>query len=182
MISGGAQTGYAGYADFGDDVCLAFDPPTHTNIQPEQVGASNADKPAYRSVFYNTTAAPGSRITYANQPTSKIARMYHSRLVLASPGCLRSSDSVSVLSAITLPNGSIMIAGSNPNDLYTQSGAVPYPTEYRVEYLNPLYMAATRPIITTNPASIQYGAAFTLKVTLPLPTASSRITVALMDL
>ena len=73
------------------------------------IGQSNADNPAFTPVIYDPTAAAGSRFTSAGIPASAIARLYHSTATLT-------------------PNGSVLVAGSNPNDnVQTRK----YPTEYR---------------------------------------------------
>ncbi|KAF8595714.1 hypothetical protein BDV93DRAFT_528475 [Ceratobasidium sp. AG-I] len=108
---------------------------------PDQVGQSNADNPAFTPVLYDPAAAAGSRFTSAGMPTSNIARLYHS---------------VSTL----LPDGRVMIAGSNPNaDVETR----PYKTEYQVEYISPPYMTMTRPTFTGTPTTWNYGVNKTLK-------------------
>lgn len=71
--------------------------------------------------------------------------------------------------ATLTPNGTIMIAGSNPNlDVST----VKYATEYRVEWVAPSYLNQTRPTYTGLPATINYGTQFTLSVSLPPSTSA----------
>jgi len=54
-----------------------------------------------------------------------------------------------------------MIAGSNPNQDYTEaSDWNPFPTEYRVERFYPSYYASTRPKPTGIPSSLSYGGQF----------------------
>ena len=116
----------------------------------DQVGQSNADNPAFQGVLYDPTAPAGSRFSQTDLPTSSIPRMYHSTATLT-------------------PNGTIMIAGSNPNvDVTT----VKYATEYRVEWLSPSYLNQPRPTYTGLPATIDYGSMFTLQITLP-PSATT---------
>ena len=55
--------------------------------------------------------------------------------------------------------GSVLVAGSNPNSDYVDSG-IPYPTEYRVEKFYPPYFKQRRPSPTGIPSSLQYGGAF----------------------
>ncbi|KAF8706027.1 Copper radical oxidase, partial [Rhizoctonia solani] len=127
---------------------------------PDQIGQSNADNPAFTPVLYDPAAPAGSRFSSAGMPTSNIARLYHS---------------VSTL----LPDGRVMIAGSNPNaDVETR----PYKTEYQVEYISPPYMTKTRPTYTGLPAAWNYGQNITLSVTLPPSLNPPSITVSLMDL
>jgi hypothetical protein len=55
-----------------------------------------------------------------------------------------------------LPDGSVMVAGSNPN--VDVNLTAPYKTEYRAEYFYPPYFAAsTRPVPSGIPKSISYG-------------------------
>ncbi|KAJ1307157.1 hypothetical protein OPQ81_001274 [Rhizoctonia solani] len=127
---------------------------------PDQIGQSNADNPAFTPVLYDPTAAAGSRFSSAGMPTSNIARLYHSVASL-------------------LPDGRVMITGSNPNaDVETRK----YATEYRVEYISPPYMTKTRPTYTGLPTTWNYGQNITLNVTLPASLNPPTITVSLMDL
>ncbi|KAF8595716.1 hypothetical protein BDV93DRAFT_528477 [Ceratobasidium sp. AG-I] len=127
---------------------------------PDQVGQSNADNPAFTPVLYDPAAAAGSRFSSVGMPTSSIARLYHS---------------VSTL----LPDGRVMIAGSNPNgDVST----IKYKTEYQVEYISPPYMTKVRPTYTGLPATWNYGAQITLTITLPVSLNPPTMTVSLMDL
>jgi len=123
-----------------------------------QIGQSNADNPTFQPVLYDPEAAVGSRFSVAGLPNSTIARMYHSTATL-------------------VPDGRIMIAGSNPNNDVT---TVKYPTEYRVEWLPPAYMTRPRPSYTGLPATIAFGATFILTATFPSGTTDRKL--ALMDL
>jgi hypothetical protein len=115
-----------------------------------QIGHSNADNPAFQGVLYDPTAPAGSRFSQADLPTSSIARLYHSVATLT-------------------PNGTIMLAGSNPND---DVSTVKFATEYRVEWLTPSYLSQPRPTYTGLPATIDFGTTFTLQVTLPSSVTS----------
>nr|ATV82122.1 copper radical oxidase [Strobilurus tenacellus] len=123
-----------------------------------RVGQSNADNPAFTPVLYDPNAAAGSRFSTSGLPTSTIARMYHST------------------SSLT-PNGSIVLAGSNPNDDVT---TVKYATEYRLEFLSPPYLGRPRPTYTGLPATVKYGLVFNLS--LVLPSTATSVNVSLMDL
>ncbi|KAK7031846.1 copper radical oxidase [Favolaschia claudopus] len=123
-----------------------------------QIGQSNADNPAFTPVIYDPAAPAGSRFSTAGLVASTIPRLYHSTASLT-------------------PNGTVMLAGSNPNNDVT---TVKYPTEYRLEFYSPPYMNVARPSYTGLPATINYGTTFNLAVTLPANTTS--VTVALMDL
>ncbi|CAE6414204.1 unnamed protein product [Rhizoctonia solani] len=123
-----------------------------------QVGSSNADDPVFTPVLYDPKAPAGRRFSSEGMPSSSIPRLYHSVATLT-------------------PDGSIMIAGSNPNlDLST----VEFGTEYRVEWLRPDYMSLPRPTIVGIPERIDFMKSFTLDITLPMQTKD--VTVSLMDL
>ncbi|KAG9127920.1 hypothetical protein FRC07_007571 [Ceratobasidium sp. 392] len=123
-----------------------------------RIGDSNADNPTFTPLLYDPAAPLGQRFSNEGMPTSNIGRLYHSVATL-------------------LPSGAVMIGGSNPND---DMETRPWASEYRVEYLNPPYMSATRPTYTGLPAMVNYGASFNVSVKLP---SSANITkVMLMDL
>ncbi|GAA99111.1 hypothetical protein E5Q_05800 [Mixia osmundae IAM 14324] len=123
-----------------------------------QVGHSNADHPVLTPWLYTPSAPAGSRFT-TGFASSTIARMYHS-------------------TASLLPDGRIIIAGSNPNPDVTTAK---YATTYKIEYFSPPYMFQTRPTYTNYPSNILYASNFTLTgVTLPANTKS--VTVTLIDL
>ncbi|CAE6504231.1 unnamed protein product [Rhizoctonia solani] len=127
-----------------------------------QVGSSNADDPVFTPVLYDPRAPLGRRFSSEGMPLSNIPRLYHSVATL-------------------VPDGSIMIAGSNPNlDLST----VEFGTEYRVEWLRPDYMSLPRPKITGLPKQIDFMKSFTLDITLPRQTddITDILAVSLMDL
>ncbi|KAG8697251.1 hypothetical protein FRC11_000157, partial [Ceratobasidium sp. 423] len=114
----------------------------------------------FTPVLYDPAAAAGSRFSSAGMPTSDIARLYHSVATL-------------------LPDGRVMITGSNPNaDVETRK----YATEYRVEYISPPYMTKTRPTYSGLPNTWNYGQNITLNVTLPASLNPPTLTVSLMDL
>lgn len=104
-----------------------------------QVGQGNAANPVTRPVLYDPSAPAGARFS-TGLPTSNIPRLYHS------------------VASLT-PNGSVMIAGSNPN---LDRSNVKFGTEYRVEWLMPPYMSMERPRYEELPASIQFGKSFTI--------------------
>jgi len=111
---------------------------------PDAVGQSNADHPVLTPWLYTPSAPPGARFT-TGFATTKIARLYHS-------------------SASLLPDGSVLVAGSNPNlDVTTTK----YATEYRIEYFRPPYYFMTRPSFTGTPQLVDYGVKFTVKVSNP---------------
>ncbi|PFH46926.1 copper radical oxidase [Amanita thiersii Skay4041] len=122
---------------------------------------SNADHPALTPSMYNPDAPLGQRISNQDMPTTDIPRMYHSTATLT-------------------PMGNIMIAGSNPNAMIVSTGK--FPSELRVEYLNPPYMTVERPALLKVPKKIGFHEIFTVGVSIPDGLDTSSIKVALMDL
>jgi len=124
---------------------------------PDQIGQSNAANPVLTPWLYRPSAPAGSRFTTGLAETT-IPRLYHS-------------------SASLLPDGSVIVAGSNPNgDVST----VNYATEYRVEYFQPPYMTMERPSFTGTPQNVGYGQQFT--ITVSNPGNAVTITAVIMDL
>ncbi|KZT56997.1 copper radical oxidase [Calocera cornea HHB12733] len=123
-----------------------------------QIGQSNADNPVFQPVLYDPDMPLGQRFSSDGMPTSQIPRLYHSVATL-------------------VPSGEIMIAGSNPN---LDVSEVAYQTEYRVEWLSPPYMSMPRPVISTLPATVDYGEEILVQV--ELPPGTSNVTISLMDL
>ncbi|KAJ7612995.1 glyoxal oxidase [Roridomyces roridus] len=100
---------------------------------------SFASGPVGTPAIYDPTAPAGSRWSNAGLASSSIARLYHS-------------------SALLLPDGSVFIAGSNPNLDVNTSSAVPFPTEYRAEkFYPPYFSASTRPAPQGVPSTLSYG-------------------------
>ncbi|KAJ7510137.1 copper radical oxidase [Mycena galericulata] len=125
-----------------------------------QVGGSNADNPALTPITYTPSAPLGQRFSSNGMPTSDIPRMYHSVATLT-------------------PNGTVMIAGSNPN---LDRSEVEYGTEYRVEWLSPPYMLKPRPQIVQGPKQLEFGQTAVLTIRLPLgPVDLSSVEMVLMD-
>ncbi|KAJ7916299.1 glyoxal oxidase precursor [Mycena leptocephala] len=125
-------------------------------------GNSNADHPALTPSLYDPLAPLGHRISRKGLPTTDIARMYHSTVSLT-------------------PSGNLIIAGSNPNINVNET--VKFPTEFRVQYLNPPYMSLPRPTLSGVPTKIAFNSKFTVRVTIPAHVAASPVVkVALMDL
>ncbi|KDE02649.1 hypothetical protein MVLG_06808 [Microbotryum lychnidis-dioicae p1A1 Lamole] len=105
------------------------------------MGQSFAQDPVFQPAYYNASAPPGTRFTTAGLPRSTIARMYHS-------------------SSTLLSDGSIFVAGSNPNaDVITEfnNASYPYKTEYRAEIFYPSYYDHPRPVPSKVPTTISYG-------------------------
>ncbi|KAI0317556.1 glyoxal oxidase N-terminus-domain-containing protein [Amylostereum chailletii] len=127
LVVNGGNNGTAGYG-------------TATGITPigqMPFGESYASSPEGQPAIYNPNAASGSRWSTEGLATSSIARLYHS-------------------SALLLPDGSVMIAGSNPNiDVNTSTI---FPTTYTAEYFYPPYFnATTRPTPSGVPSKLSYG-------------------------
>ncbi|KAH9956600.1 glyoxal oxidase [Russula dissimulans] len=100
-------------------------------------GMSLSTGPVFQPVIYNPNAPAGSRWSSAGLSNSSIPRLYHS-------------------TAILLPDGSVMVAGSNPNaDVNTTTI---YPTTYTAEYFYPPYFSAkVRPVPQNIPTTLSYG-------------------------
>ncbi|KAK7692517.1 hypothetical protein QCA50_004145 [Cerrena zonata] len=88
------------------------------------VGQSYADNPVLTPIIYDPSAPMGQRWTRDGLSPSTVPRMYHSTATL-------------------LPDGSVFVAGSNPNADYTTD--VKFTTEYRVERFYPSYYNQRRP-------------------------------------
>ncbi|BBN06252.1 hypothetical protein MPTK1_3g19610 [Marchantia polymorpha subsp. ruderalis] len=139
----------------GDMVML---PNQHTLIingaQTGSQGWGLADNPTFNPLEYNPFAAAGARFAVMNPTT--IARMYHS-------------------TANLLPDGRVLVAGSNTHQYYDFTG--PYPTELRLEAFSPQYLSAAnapnKPAITAAPGSLAYGELFTVSVTIANPPAGN---------
>ncbi|KAF9011683.1 copper radical oxidase [Hymenopellis radicata] len=112
--------------------------------------------------LYTPSADVGQRISNVGLPTTDIPRMYHASVSLT-------------------PMGNIFLAGSNENVLIVND-SVKFPSEFRVEYLNPPYMTVERPILQDVPSQIGFHENFTITVDIPESLNASTVQVALMDL
>jgi hypothetical protein len=128
LVINGAANGTAGYADKTGNTPLGQMP----------FGMSLASEPVLTPHMYDPEAPAGKRWSKDGMGSSKIPRLYHS-------------------SALLLPDGSVMIAGSNPNSDVNMT--VPYPTMYTAEYFYPAYFDLTRPSVAGIPKTLAYGGA-----------------------
>lgn len=128
-------------------------------------GMSNSDHPAFRGMLYRPNLPRGQRITQQGLPTSNIGRLYHSIAVLT-------------------PSGNVMIGGSNPHPAVLTPEQSKFPTEFRIQYLNPDFITsgAPRPEIVSVPEKILFNQKAVLKVKIPANFAVNDVKVSLMDL
>jgi hypothetical protein len=89
------------------------------------IGHSYGDAPITTPAVYDPSAPAGSRWSRQGLSPSTVNRMYHS-------------------SAVLLPDGSVLVSGSNPNPDVILTGEK-YITEYRVERFYPSYYSKSRP-------------------------------------
>ncbi|KAI0930066.1 hypothetical protein AcV5_006867 [Taiwanofungus camphoratus] len=102
------------------------------------IGQSYADNPVLAPVIYDPAAPAGQKWSREGLSASTVPRMYHS-------------------SATLLPDGAVLVSGSNPNADYNVGTGVTYPTEYRVERFYPSYYNERRPQPQGLPAQLSYG-------------------------
>jgi hypothetical protein len=101
-------------------------------------GAGREMDPVYESEIYDPLAN-----TWTAAASSRIARLYHSF-------------------ALLLPDGRVLIGGSNPPDMEP---------ELRLEVYSPPYLfAGARPVITQSPAAVDYGDKIRIQTTQNGPT------------
>jgi hypothetical protein len=102
------------------------------------IGQSYADNPVLIPVLYDPLAPAGQMWNRDGLFASTVPRLYHSAATL-------------------LPDGSVFIAGSNPNADYTVGPNVTYPTEYRTEIFYPSYYNERRPDPVGLLTQLSYG-------------------------
>ncbi|KAF7300487.1 hypothetical protein HMN09_00933100 [Mycena chlorophos] len=128
LVVNGGLNGTAGYGRNN-----SITPPDEMPFQE-----SFASGPVGTPAMFDPQASSGSQWTNEGFDTSPIARLYHS-------------------SALLLPDGGVLIAGSNPN-LDVNTTAVTFGTEYRAEkFYPPYFSAATRPAPQGVPSNLTYG-------------------------
>ncbi|PIL37695.1 hypothetical protein GSI_01389 [Ganoderma sinense ZZ0214-1] len=132
----------------------------------DPVGNSNADHAVLVPELYTPSAELGGRFSNAGMPSAEIARVYHSSITLT-------------------PQGNFLIAGSNPNRESNITGpGVKFPSEFRVQTLDPPYMFVERPKILSTPERLAFDSEVTVPIFLPdfLSHDDAKIQVSLMDL
>ncbi|CCO32449.1 Galactose oxidase Short=GAO [Rhizoctonia solani AG-1 IB] len=140
LVLNGALNGTAGYATQTGETLTYGQMP---------FGMSLASGPVLTPAIYNPNAPPGQRWNRFGEP-SAIPRLYHS-------------------TAILLPDGSVLVAGSNPN--VDVNFTTTFPTTYAAERFYPPYFAniANRPVPEGLPDTLSYGGA-AFQVYLPVGT------------
>lgn len=113
-------------------------------------GFEMASNPCLHPVLYRPDQPVGLRFMTLNP--GSVPRMYHS-------------------TANLLPDGRVLLAGSNPHYIYKFEAE--FPTELRIEAFSPEYLspdrANIRPEIVEMPEKVGYGEVFDVFVTVPLP-------------
>jgi len=131
------------------------------DVVADPIGGGNADHPVFTPSLYTPDAQIGRRFSNAGLPTTDIARLYHSTASLT-------------------PMGSVMLAGSNPNNMVVNDTV--FPTEFRVEFLMSPSFSVNRPKLTGVPAKVAFNRPFVVNVTIPANLPAKSVKVALMDL
>ncbi|KAI8556741.1 hypothetical protein RHMOL_Rhmol05G0278200 [Rhododendron molle] len=112
-------------------------------------GFGLATNPCLTPVLYQPNLPLGSRFTMLNPGT--VPRLYHS-------------------TANLLPDGRILLAGSNSHYYYSFDGE--YPTELRIEAFSPGYLAANnvnfQPVVVKAPKIVGYGKFFKVYIKVPI--------------
>ncbi|KAI0253523.1 glyoxal oxidase [Lactifluus subvellereus] len=148
LLLNGAQYGVAGYGQRTGTT------PTFAQMP---YGESLATGPVLQPLIYSPNAPLGSRFSAAGLNPSTVPRLYHS-------------------SAVLLPDGSVMVAGSNPHADVTMNTI--YPTTYAVEYFYPPYFSATtRPAPQGIPTTLSYGGSY-FDITVPASSYTGTVDTA----
>ena len=150
LVVNGGRNGTAGYSTATGETA---------DYSQMGFGMSLASEPVYTPAIYNPKAPKGSRWSDEGLGASTIPRLYHS-------------------SAVLLPDGSVFVAGSNPNvDVNTTTI---FPTEYRAEIFYPPYFGSTRPQPKGVPTKFTYGGDY-FNITVPASSYSGSANDAAAD-
>ncbi len=120
----------------------------------DPIGNSNADHPVLVPSLYTPDAPLGQRVSNAGMPSSGIARVYHSSITLT-------------------PQDNFLIGGSNPNVNVTVGEGITFPSEFRMQTLDPPFMFVERPKILNTPEKLAFGKSVTVPISLPANLARS---------
>lgn len=139
VIVNGAEKGVAGYGNTSWNMVQSVDGKEKVRFE------GFAQDPTYRPVVYDPSRPKGKRLIYDGFGNSSIARLYHS-------------------SAILIPDGSVLVAGSNPHQdvaidvpKKTKSKYQGYNTTYVLEQWYPKYYFEPRPPVNGVPRAIKFG-------------------------
>ena len=128
LVINGGLNGTAGYSKVTRQT---------SNFSDMPWGESLASGPVGTPAIYYPNAPKGQRWSNAGLGTSTIPRLYHS-------------------SAMLLADGSVLVAGSNPN--FDVNLTTIFPTTYQAEIFYPPYFSVPmRPVISGVPRTISYG-------------------------
>ncbi|PIL37644.1 hypothetical protein GSI_01338 [Ganoderma sinense ZZ0214-1] len=135
------------------------------NAVQDTVGNSNADHAALVPSLYTPAAALGQRFSNAGMPSSGIPRMYHATASLT-------------------VQGNFFIGGSNPNNGSNFTTGFEFPTELRIQTLDPPFMFVPRPRILSMPEKLAFGTRVSVPISIPnsLNRRDANVQVSLMDL
>ncbi|WFD42446.1 (methyl)glyoxal oxidase [Malassezia psittaci] len=147
VIVNGAEKGTAGYGNTTWNMVKDLNNNT-VNLE------GMAQNPTYRPVLYDPSQPSKQRLSWDGFGNASVARLYHS-------------------SAILIPDGSVLVAGSNPHNDVTTNVPVKtaskyqgFNTSYVLEQWYPRYYFEKRPPVQNIPKAIKYGGN-TFNVTVP---------------